>query len=340
MEHLMPRLSSLQIKQFEDQGYLLARGILDQESALKPIFDDYSDILDGIAETMRRDGRLDQYDPNAPILERLRDIYQRSETMLVQNLNISFPAREGLPADTPICLPPSIFALSMNEALLDHVEGILGPEIPTNPIQHVRVKPPEDAIPNAEACANDALHGQLGINRINGLVNQTPWHQDRAVTRPDADVTEMVTVWIPLTECTEENGCLLVHPSSHNAGLRPHSTGSTLDLTIADGHAASGSPTPLPAQPGDMLLLHPHLQHASLPNRSRQVRRSLGLRYHRSGQPSGRALLPSFVARSQANPASECRDHQQWSQAWLAARDRIAGMSGVPPGNRWSAAAE
>jgi phytanoyl-CoA hydroxylase len=332
----MAGLSHTQQDEFKDQGYLVIRNALDPAAVLSPIHADYSDILDDLAETMRAEERLADYDPTAPFLERVHNIYRHSSALLVQPLNISFPTRQGLPADTPICLPPSIFELTMNEILLDHLESILGPEISSNPIQHVRIKPPEVDIPADSD--GDASHQKTGITRLNGLVNQTPWHQDNAVITPDADVTDMLTVWALLTDCHEENGCLLVRPGSHHAGLMPHRTGSTLDMTLDDAFVGGAAPVALPMAPGDVLFLHRHMQHASLANRSGAVRWSLDLRYHRTGQPSGRELLPSFVARSRANPAEECRDHGQWVAAWHNAHARIAAMAEAPPSNRWAAA--
>lgn len=332
----MPALSSADGVRFVDQGYLIMRGALDPRTALSPILDDYSLILDRLVDEMRRDGRLADYDPTAPFLDRVQHIYQQTDGLLVQDLNISMPVRQNLPADTPICLPPSIFHLIMSDSVLDMLEPLLGPEISANPIQHVRIKPPQDALSSSGGVGG--LHQALGINRVNGLVSQTPWHQDKAVITPDADVTDMLTVWIPLTDCAEENGCLLVHPGSHKTGLKPHVTGTTLDLTIAEGHVEAGDPVAVPASPGDVLLLHPHVHHASLANRSGQVRWSLDLRYHRTGQPSGRALLPSFIARSRADPSSECRDHDHWVKAWHDAREAISAMDDVPPSNRWVAA--
>ena len=40
----------------------------------------------------------------------------------------------------------------------------------------------------------------------------TSWHQDRGVAHAEADATDMVTVWIAMTDATEENGCLVAQP--------------------------------------------------------------------------------------------------------------------------------
>jgi phytanoyl-CoA hydroxylase len=76
-------------------------------------------------------------------------------------------------------------------------------------VQHVRLKPPERLVPK------DPTTGQIQLGA-------PPWHQDNGVVTEDADETDMITVWFPLTEATIENGCLAVAPRSHTEGLLPH----------------------------------------------------------------------------------------------------------------------
>jgi hypothetical protein len=75
---------------------------------------------------------------------------------------------------------------------MDAVETIFGQgEIISNPIQNVRIKPPESILPQ------DKSH--IGLNY--GLIAPTPWHQDvSACTEDVRDSCEntLVTVWFPL----------------------------------------------------------------------------------------------------------------------------------------------
>jgi hypothetical protein len=76
--------------------------------------------------------------------------------------------------------------------------------------------------------------------------------------------------------------------------------------------------------------------HASLDNVSEgDVRLSLDVRFQPTGMPSGRDYLPSFVARSRANPSAELRDADEWAAMWEAARSRLA--DGFPAAQRWPA---
>jgi hypothetical protein len=87
------------------------------------------------------------------------------------------------------------------------------------------------------------------------------------------------------------------------------------------------------------VLFHKMNIHCALPNHSRDLRWSVDLRYHPTGQATGRPAFPGFVARSRANPASELRDPAEWAALWEAARQRI--VSGEYRGpifadSRWS----
>ena len=80
---------------------------------------------------------------------------------------------------------------------------------------------------------------------------------------------------------------------------------------------------PLPVKRGGVILFHKRNIHSSMPNRSARLRRSVDIRYHPSGQPSGRPAFPGFVARSRANPENELRDAKVWQENWREACRRI-----------------
>ncbi len=80
--------------------------------------------------------------------------------------------------------------------------------------------------------------------------------------------------------------------------------------------------------------MHRRTKHSSLPNVSDTIRWSFDLRYNPIGQPTGRPMFPSWVARSRAHPETELRDPAEWARLWLEARDRLAGK-GKQVTNRW-----
>ena len=54
------------------------------------------------------------------------------------------------------------------------------------------------------------------------LARANQWHQDNGVVDPAADGTDMLTVWIALSDAPVERGCLQVIPGSHRQALRTH----------------------------------------------------------------------------------------------------------------------
>ena len=122
-----------------------------------------------------------------------------------QPMDISLPGGE-IEADCPMHFGPAIFDLVIEPRLLDTVERLLGPEITSNPIQHVRIKPPAP---------------ELAADEVRAHITSTDWHQDRGVGHADADKTDMITAWVAITDATVENGCLQVVPGI-GAGLLPH----------------------------------------------------------------------------------------------------------------------
>ena len=86
---------------------------------------------------------------------------------------------------------------------------------------------------------------------------------------------------------------------------------------------------------GSALFFNRYLVHGSCDNTTTDsVRISLDLRYQPTGQPSGRPMFPSFVARSQQDPGSVLQDAEQWQDMWYEARDRLAEGE-TPRFNRW-----
>jgi ectoine hydroxylase-related dioxygenase (phytanoyl-CoA dioxygenase family) len=209
-----------------------------------------------------------------------------------------------------------------SSGLLDCVESLLGSELTSNPIQHVRIKPPGRIVDASE---------------VRSFVTATEWHQDRATALHEADETRMVTAWVAITDATVENGCLQVIPGSHRRALQAHCPQP--QLGIPDRILQADVAESLPVKSGGMVLFHPLTIHGSLENRTTSIRWSFDLRFHETGQASGRPMFPSFIARSRANPHTELRDAQRWKQLWLDARANLADHDAVEI-HRWSAEAE
>lgn len=320
----MAKLTAEQVQQFEEQGYLVVEGLFDPEEDLDPIIEEYKGVLNQLAEDLYAAGQIRSTYADLPFGDRLIRIYQESGKVHAQYFDFSLP-QGGVQHDTPMWVGPAVFRALRNERLLDAVESIVGPEIYSNPVQHVRIKPPEHLTPK-----DDKGNAQLGA---------TPWHQDNGVVLPEADETEMLTVWFSLLDAPIEAGPLQVVPYSHRDGLVTHCPGRPGGLAIPDTLLREDQSVPVPLKRGDVLFLHRRTHHGSLSNVSDNIRWSFDLRYNPIGQATGRGAFPGFVARSRKNPESELHDAEEWAQLWYETRRRMADENQNFVFNRWDASA-
>jgi phytanoyl-CoA hydroxylase len=298
-------LTADQMASFDTNGYLVIENVLDQEQVISPVRKEYASLLDGLYAGWYQQGQVKTAPEALDFHGKLLEAYKAGCDWF-QPMDISLPG-DRIMADTPMHFGPAIFDLITNGKLLDLVEDLIGPEITSNPIQHVRIKPPST---------------DLRPDEIRGHITVTDWHQDRGVTLAEADETDMVTVWCAISDATVENGCLQVIPGGHREGMKPHCPKT--QTAIADNFINEDEAVALPVKSGGVVIFHPLVPHSSLVNHTDGFRWSFDIRFNRTGQPTGRAHFPDFVARSRANPASELRDWQKWREMWEAARSRLA----------------
>jgi phytanoyl-CoA hydroxylase len=316
-------LSAAQKQRFESDGFLMVDDVLTASLDIARVLDEYAVVLDEIASRLWAEGVIRSAYADLPFPERLIQVCAESGRALPQDFDFSLP-QSGISHETPIHVGPAVFGILTSPRLLDLVEDIIGPEMYSNPVQHIRMKLPKRAIP--QGCTN-------------GLVTQIPWHQDNGVIMPEADDASILTVWLPLTPATVDNGCLQVIPRSHRDGLAEHCPGGSVH--IPDGLVPVESAVPVPMQPGSVLLMTQRTIHSSLDNvTDDQVRISMDLRYQPIGQATGRPAFASagFVARSRAHPELVLDDPAEWARRWLSLRDELAEREN-PTFNRWSAEA-
>lgn len=307
------------VERYREDGYVVVEGLLDPDEDLQPVVDEYGALLDQLADQWVAEGTISTYDSTSSVVDRLLRVMSESGGTCFQPLDISLPLDAEIENDTPMHQGSAVFELLRNEKILDAVEALIGGEIYSNPVQHTRVKPPETRIPDK--------------NRQHTLISQTFWHQDLAVIDEEADHSDIVNVWIPVTEATLANGCMVVVPRSHLGGLVFHCKTPTWN-GIPEAEVGDER-VPLPMKPGDALFLNKLMKHSSLPNRSDGIRWSFDVRYNPVGQPTGRPWFPGFIARSRANRASELRSSEVWAESWREARRSLATVA-RPKYNRWS----
>ena len=147
-------------------------------------------------------------------------------------------------------------ALVRHPAILDAVEGLIGPDI--------LVFTSTWFIKEAESTAIAA------------------WHQDATYfgLRPHRHVT----AWLALTDATAENGCMEFLPGSHEGGQLPHLAGvvpSSVNRArqAVDGAVDDATAVHAPLRAGEFSLHHTLTLHRSEPNRSRDRRIGIGISY-------------------------------------------------------------
>lgn len=303
-------LNQDQIRFFEEEGYLVVEGVIDQKTVLDPVRQEYTALMDRLYDAWHAEGKVP---PPAGMSfdDKLLTAY-RAGCDWFQPMDISLPATE-ITSKTPFHFGPAVFDLLTCPNVLDIVQSLIGPEITSNPIQHVRIKPPAIDIKEGETRAH---------------ITKTDWHQDRGVTHESADKSDMITVWIAVSDATKENGCLQVQPRLHKKGLMPHCNKTQVGIpdTLIDKTAARA----LPVKSGGVILFHPLIPHGSRSNQTDGFRWSFDIRYNVTGQPTGRDHFPAFVARSANQPESVLTDPAKWRQSWDDTRSRLAADRHVP----------
>ena len=315
----MAHLTSKQIEQFTEDGYCVVEDVI-EKAALDAAIEEYSEVLDRLITKLYREGDLSDRFEGLEFGPRFIEVVKATGGKdHKQFFDCALPIHQAVRIDTPFWTGQAVLNLITNEGLLDAVESTIGPEIYSNPVQHVRIKPPERFLPKDE----------FG-NPIGGAAN---FHQDNGVVVAEADQTEMLTVWFPLQDTAVEQGPLKVVPGSHKEKLRTHCPSKLRSGSVVGSGAIPEKlfevekTRPLPVRRGDAIFMHSHTVHGSLPNLSDRIRWSFDLRYNPIGQPTGRKAHPGFVARSRKHPERELRDAREWTKNWREARERMSRVN-------------
>ncbi|MEM7303552.1 MAG: phytanoyl-CoA dioxygenase family protein [Pseudomonadota bacterium] len=308
-------LSAEQKSHFEEKGYLVVENLIDKET-LNAVRTEYAGLVDDLYDSWYRDGEVLVPPEGLSFWQKLDHGYA-NQLDVHQPLTICLP-HGNVRADSPMHMGPAIFNLVTHQRILDLVQDLIGPEITASPIQHVRIKPPQGAARKDELRAH---------------VVKTGWHQDQGVTLAEADETEMVTVWVAITDATLENGCLQVAKTGPTEKLLPHCARTQVE--IVEGHLPSDEDTqPTPVKAGGAVIFHPLTPHCSRENVSNVYRWSFDLRYNVTGQPTGRSQFPEIVVRSAQHPEAVETSWQNWKSRWDDTRDRLSAEA-YKPQHRW-----
>ena len=304
-------LSEAQLKSFDENGFLAIDQLLNNED-LRPIEEEYQVLLGNVANELFKSGEISELYDEFSFGDRFSRILAQYNS-LHRHFNISLPLINGDidPTTYNMHAGPAVFKLMGHPKILEVVESIIGPEIYSSPVQQMRMKPPVAQVG--------------GALKNHSNVGATTWHQDIVALLPEADDTQQLTVWLAITEATIENGCLVSVPGSHREGPKVHCDNPILasEPQVPERIMTGREARPLPVKRGGAILFHKMNVHRALSNNSSNLRWSMDLRYHPTGQATGRPAFPGFVARSRINPETELHDPNSWAQSWNTARQHI-----------------
>ena len=290
-------LTKDQLRHFIDEGYVIVEGALTGDD-LDPVISGIEAFVDERARELHREGLISDLHENESFERRLA-LITRENAAIYDDIDIMNMRAEP------------VFRFLGNGRMLDLVESLVGPEITCSPIQHLRAKLPE-GLNSLPGHGNGGGTGEEDALAARIRENVAPWHQDAQVHHEDADPVFILTVWLPLCDTDEENGCLQIIPRVHHSRTVYWSEG----FGIEEGRLPEGEVLSLPMRKGDVLLMHKLIPHRSIPNRSGTIRWSLDLRYQQTGLPTGRAFYPNFIVRSRRHPEFVLSDYGTWNRGW------------------------
>lgn len=257
-------LSKEQVDFYNTEGYLVIP-ILLQEEDLAQAIEAMNAKVSAIADELVQAGLIHDKLEDRPFKYRLAELFK--DLTPEHFLKYGRSWRDRI---------PGYFHLMSNPKILDAVESLIGGELFSNPVYNTRPK-----IPKVAAGA-------------------VPWHQDKSYW-PDANSNPVITVWIPLVDANEINGCLHIKPRTHRKRLlkwHQESETGTGYTALHESQLGKTKTVVLPVSAGSAILFNDRCLHMSTPNVSDEVRWSVDLRY----QPTDQDPMPGhgagFLARS------------------------------------------
>lgn len=275
----MALLTHEQCQFYQDNGYLVISKVL-SDSDLDPVRRVIADQVDREARQLYAEGTVTDLHEEDPFTRRLIEVYRGLKRRSI-GWNKEVFSNE-------------IYDLGTHPAILDIAESLVGPEIQFNGDYWVRTKLP------------------------NETVTTFPWHQDSGYYGDPTESYHLLSLWLPLVDVDDHNGCMQVIPGSHQWGLRPVTRDEDGHHMPLEDVESRGRIETLPMKVGDVFAFHNLTYHRSLMNQSDEIRWSIDLRYSAPEVPLvwlAKAGLNGFIACSKAHPGTV----DSW-EAWQARR--------------------
>jgi len=255
-------------ERYQTDGYVLVPGLLSNE-ILEPVRQAIAATVDQTARQLHAAGQIQDLCADAPFSQRLARIYaQGPKKSMGWNREVFSQA---------------VYDLLTHPPMLDLAEALVGPEVTVNGDYWVRTKLPHESL------------------------TTLPWHQDSGYYGAQTAHEHILSVWVPLVDVDEHNGCMQFIPGSHQWGLLETGKDEERHNIPTENIETRGQAATLPMRVGDVVAFHNLTFHRSFLNQSDAIRWSIDLRYSPTGTPTdwlSRMGLSGFVARSRQQPDS------------------------------------
>lgn len=228
---------------YEQDGYELIRQAI-PPADLEPLRNRIAEQVGVHAVELQDAGNVSDLYEDAPFGQRMAALHAEGD----------FPLRSW---NEPV-FGPDLHALIRHSGIADALERNLGPNVSFNGDYHLRPKLP---------------------SRVETAF---PLHRDSQYYGKPSRHAHIITVWIPLVDVDEVNGCLYVIPGSQRWDWIDSARDENSNMRSFEDVEKRGAPIPVPMKRGDILLLSNLTFHASMLNQSSSVRWSTDIRYCRT----------------------------------------------------------
>ena len=283
---------------FQTDGYVVVRNAV-SEKLLQPVRDLINRNVDIHAQKLKSEGKINSTHSEASFERRLALIYNETESRM-RSWNSFLFSQE-------------LFQLVRDNSILDVIEQLAGKEISFNGDYHLRPKLPGSTI------------------------TALPLHQDSQYYGFETGKILIISVWVPLVDVDENNGCLCLIPGSHNWGLLKSARRADSNMVSTEDVEQRGNPVAVPMKCGDLIAFHNLTFHGSKVNNSSNVRWSVDFRFRETPgyrkmsteEQEGHAVLEGELERS-AQPPLVVRSSNPKTigdyTSWEAARLRLKAL--------------
>lgn len=269
------QLSQEDVRKFFEDGYVLVKDVFSKEK-LEACKNAINQMADDLAQKLYKAGKITDLCSDSGFSDRLIKLEKQfpgANVLFIKQAKMTQAFRD----------------LWTDDALLNIIEQLIGPDIAGSPVWNLRAKVPRDE------------------------ATTVPWHQDNGYFDTDSYRVLVPTAWIPFVDATETNGCLQIMTGGHKSGkVATHQCchGGTWYVMLEEeemektlGIDVKKDLRTCPVPFGSMLLFNNLIPHRSLDNISDHIRWSVDLRWQSPNHPYGYYnLKDGVVFRTKDDP--------------------------------------